>query len=41
MSAQKMNTIAISLPPQMIKELDRASERERRTRSEILRDALR
>ena len=41
MSAQKMKTIAISLPPQMIEELDRVSERERRTRSEILRDALR
>ena len=41
MTAQKMKTIAISLPPQMIEELDRVSERERRTRSEILREALR
>ena len=36
-----MKTVTVSLPPQLVDELDRVSERERRTRSEILRDALR
>ena len=41
MSARNMKTITISLPPQLVAELDRVRERERRTRSEILRDSLR
>jgi len=36
-----MKTVTVSLPPQLVAELDRVRERERRTRSEILRDALR
>jgi metal-responsive CopG/Arc/MetJ family transcriptional regulator len=36
-----MKTITISLSPQLVAELDRVRERERRTRSEILRDSLR
>jgi metal-responsive CopG/Arc/MetJ family transcriptional regulator len=36
-----MKTVTVSLPPQLIVELDRVREREHRTRSEILRDALR
>ena len=41
MSARKTKTIAISLPPQMVDELDRVRKREHRTRSELLREALR
>src|SRR5580704_19326712 len=41
MSTRNMKTVTVSLPPQLVAELDRVRERERRTRSEILRDALR
>ena len=41
MSTRNMKTVTVSLPPLLVDELDRISERERRTRSEILRDALR
>ena len=41
MSARNMSTVTVSLPPQPVAELDRVREREHRTRSEILRDALR
>jgi hypothetical protein len=41
MSTRSTKTVTISLPPQLMAELDRVSERERRVRSEILRDALR
>jgi metal-responsive CopG/Arc/MetJ family transcriptional regulator len=41
MSARNVKTVTISLPPQLVAELDRVREREHRTRSEILRDALR
>jgi metal-responsive CopG/Arc/MetJ family transcriptional regulator len=41
MSTRNMKTVTVSLPPLLVEELDRISERERRTRSEILRDALR
>jgi Arc/MetJ-type ribon-helix-helix transcriptional regulator len=40
-STRNTKTVTVSLPPQLVAELDRVSERERRTRSEILRDALR
>jgi metal-responsive CopG/Arc/MetJ family transcriptional regulator len=35
-----MQTVTISLPPELVAELDRVREREHRTRSEILRDAV-
>jgi len=41
MSARNMKTVTVSLPPQLVAELDRMREREHRTRSEILREALR
>jgi metal-responsive CopG/Arc/MetJ family transcriptional regulator len=41
MGTRNMKTVTVSLPPQLIVELDRVREREHRTRSEILRDALR
>ena len=41
MSARNMSTVTVSLPQQPVAELDRVREREHRTRSEILRDALR
>jgi metal-responsive CopG/Arc/MetJ family transcriptional regulator len=41
MSTRNTKSVTVSLPPQLVPELDRVSERERRTRSEILRDALR
>jgi metal-responsive CopG/Arc/MetJ family transcriptional regulator len=41
MSTGKTKTLRISLPPQLVAELDRVREREHRTRSEILREALR
>jgi metal-responsive CopG/Arc/MetJ family transcriptional regulator len=41
MSARTTKTIAISLPPQMVDELDRVRKREHRTRSELMREALR
>jgi metal-responsive CopG/Arc/MetJ family transcriptional regulator len=34
-------TLSITLPPQLVEELDRVRRREHRTRSEVLRDALR
>jgi metal-responsive CopG/Arc/MetJ family transcriptional regulator len=34
-------TFSITLPPQLVEELDRVRRREHRTRSEVLRDALR
>jgi metal-responsive CopG/Arc/MetJ family transcriptional regulator len=34
-------TLSISLPPQLVEELDRVRRREHRTRSEILGEALR
>jgi metal-responsive CopG/Arc/MetJ family transcriptional regulator len=34
-------TLSISLPPQLVEELDRVRRREHRTRSEVLREALR
>jgi predicted transcriptional regulator len=34
-------TVTISLPPQMADELDRVRKQEHRTRSELLREALR
>ena len=36
-----MKTVTVSRPPQLVAELNRVREREHRTRSEILRDALR
>jgi metal-responsive CopG/Arc/MetJ family transcriptional regulator len=41
MSTGKTKTLRISLPPQLVAELDRMREREHLTRSEILREALR
>ena len=41
MSARDTNTVRLSRPPQLVAELDRLREREHRSRSEILRDALR
>ena len=41
MSTGKTKTLRISLPPQLVAELDRVREREHLTRSEILREALR
>jgi metal-responsive CopG/Arc/MetJ family transcriptional regulator len=36
-----MKTLTVSLPPQLVAELDRVREREHRSRAEILREALR
>ena len=36
-----MKTVTISLPTQLVAELDRVRKHEHRTRSEIVRDALR
>ena len=36
-----MKTVTVSRPPQLVAELNRVRECEHRTRSEILRDALR
>jgi predicted transcriptional regulator len=41
MSTQNTKTVTISLPPQLLADLDRLREREHRTRSEILQEALR
>ena len=41
MSTRKTKTVRISLPPQLVAELDRVREREHRTRSEMLSEALR
>ena len=41
MSGRKTKTVTLSLPLQMVADLDRVREREHRTRSEILREALR
>src|SRR6266446_5278799 len=41
MSTRSNKTVTISLPPELAAELDRVREREHRTRSEILREALR
>ena len=41
MCTRNMKTVTISLPPQLVAELDRVREHEHRTRSEIVRDALR
>lgn len=38
-SAEK--TLSISLPPDLLEELNRVRQREHRSRSEVLRDALR
>src|SRR4029077_17063170 len=39
MSTRNTKTVTISLPPQLVAELDRVREREHRTRSEILSEA--
>ena len=41
MSTRNTKTVTISLPLQLVAELDRVREREHRTRSEILSEALR
>ena len=41
MGTRNTKTVTISLPPQLVAELDRVREREHLTRSEILREALR
>ncbi len=41
MGSRSTKTVTISLPPQLVAELDRVREREHRTRSEIMREALR
>ena len=41
MSIRNTKSVTVSLPPLLVDELDRISERARLTRSEILRDALR
>jgi len=40
-STRDTKTLTISLPSQLVAELDRVREREHRSRSEILREALR
>jgi predicted transcriptional regulator len=39
--ARTTSTLTISLPPEMLKELERVRKREHRTRSELMREALR
>jgi predicted transcriptional regulator len=39
--ARTTATLTISLPPDMLKELERFRKREHRTRSELMREALR
>lgn len=39
--ARTTSTITISLPPAMLKELERLRKHEHRTRSELMREALR
>jgi len=41
MSKRTTKTVTISLPPPMVEELDRVRQREHRTRSELMREALR
>lgn len=41
MTERTTKTLTISLPPAMVEELDRVRAREHRTRSELLREALR
>ena len=41
MSQRTTKTVTISLPPKMVDELDRVRRHEHRTRSELLREALR
>jgi metal-responsive CopG/Arc/MetJ family transcriptional regulator len=41
MKERTTKTVTISLPPKMVDELDRVRRREHRTRSELLREALR
>lgn len=41
MSQRTTKTVTISLPPNMVDELDRVRRHEHRTRSELLREALR
>jgi metal-responsive CopG/Arc/MetJ family transcriptional regulator len=41
MGSTAAKTLSISLPPQLVEELDRVRRREHRTRSEILSEALR
>ena len=41
MAGRTTKTLTISLPPAMVEDLDRVREREHRTRSELVREALR
>lgn len=41
MTQRTTKTVTISLPPNMVDELDRVRRHEHRTRSELLREALR
>jgi len=41
LASSPAKTLTISLPPQLVEELDRVRRREHRTRSQVLRDALR
>jgi metal-responsive CopG/Arc/MetJ family transcriptional regulator len=41
MGQRDTKTVTVSLPPKMVDELDRLRHREHRTRSELLREALR
>jgi metal-responsive CopG/Arc/MetJ family transcriptional regulator len=41
MTQRTTKTITVSLPPKMVDELDRVRRNEHRTRSELLREALR
>ena len=41
MTTRTTKTVTISLPPAMVDELDRVRKREHRTRSELMREALR
>lgn len=41
MSQRTTKTVTISLPPKMLDELDRVRQHEHRTRSELMREALR
>jgi len=41
MSSRPVKSVTISLPAEMLEELDRLCEREHRSRSELLREAFR
>lgn len=41
MAKRTSKTLSISLPPPMVEDLDRVRQREHRTRSELMREALR